>query len=93
MSMSEKIDTEAMNASLTAFVTDMENKRMEEIIARRYKIYLGHPEAIKIATQSLPPKERKYSIFIENKYLRKDKMALLQDINTKIQILKSMGLI
>lgn len=58
----------------------------------KYNVYLAHPEAIKIAMQSLTLEQRKYTIFIPNKYLKKDKMAVLSG-KAKLKALLDRGLI
>ena len=84
---------EMRDKSLTAFIRDMERQKLKEQILRKYTVYLAHPEAIKIATQSLTPEQRKYNVFVPNKYIKKDKMAVLKDEETKLRILIEMGLI
>ena len=68
-----------------------EYKKLQNL--RAINVYLAHPEAIKIATQSLTPAERRFNVFVPNKYIRKDKMALLKDEGVKFEILKRVGLI
>lgn len=79
-------------ASLDVLIRDLERQRLK-IKAEKYNIFIGHPEANKLATQALSQEELKYNIFIDTAYLVKDKLIAVKDGDFKIKILKEKGLI
>lgn len=71
---------------------DLKRQRLK-INANKYNIYIGHPEAVMLATQALKPEELIYNIFIDNVFLPKNFCALIKDEELRNKILFQKGLV